>query len=672
MTGTLAFTSIVGQEELKLALLLAAINPAVGGVVLRGEKGTAKSTTARALAGLLPEQSVIKGCLYGCDPETDKWWCQECRTRENPHETSKRKVPFVELPLNATEEMVTGGMDISATLKRGRVVFKPGLLAACNRGILYADEINLVDRDVVSLLLTAMSSGWNRVERDGISLCHPSRFVLIGSMNPEEGELSPQLLDRIGLCVEVKSSKDIDERVALLRLHEGIERNEKKAHFQQEEDKRLGEKLSQAIRRLPNVRIGADLRHFIANLAQEHGVSGHRAELVLEAASRALCALYGQKSVKLEHVLKVAPLVLFHRERKRGKSRANPLRHKTPDRQRSQKEKGEPSAKEQRPKDRKERGKKENPSSKTSTERKGQEGLRDSSKSSGTKSDASETVFKVGQHFLVRKIEPKRDKLIRTSHGRRAPSLMKGTRGRASGYLPIGTSGDISIYATIKAAAPFQKYRAATKSRDVAVAIEPQDLRFKKRRGRVSCLVVFVVDASGSMGANARMIASKGAIMSLLLDAYRLRDKVAMVSFRGKKATVELPPTSSVELAGKYLSRLATGGRTPLSAGLIKAYWLVNSALRKDPLLKPLIILITDGRANQTLSEGVGPVAEMDAIAFLLARDKRTKFVVVDTEDRSGLQLGLPRRLADSLGAAYYHLEELKSDHLVSMVKEHT
>ena len=672
-SSPLPFTAIVGQKEMKLALLLCVISPGIGGLLVRGEKGTGKSTTIRALRGLLPLQSVVKGCVFGCDPDSPSSWCYKCRQRakEGSLQRESRVMPFVELPLNATQDRVLGGIDISKSLKFGRPMFQPGLLARANRGILYIDEINLLERHLLNGMLDAAASGLNRVEREGISIVHPSSFSIIGSMNPEEGELDPQILDRFGLCVEVKGEEDLEKRTEILRLFDLLDQGTgllPNGDTKNKEVEELKLKLEEATSRLKEVEITEDKRRFIGELSISRGCLSLRADLTLERASKALSALRGKREVSTDEILEVAPLVYQHRAKAHPNTQENGKSHPNGDNPHNNK--GEREDRDAS------RDRRQGPSHLPQKEHKGsdrhafREGIDEESSAHDGAKAPEEKVFDVGSPFNVKAIAGPKDRAKRYGHGKRTPTFVFGGRGRKIGpTCSRGSYVDISFDATLRAAAPRQRYRSKGKpSHGLLIHIEPQDLRFKQRKGTSSNLLVFVVDASGSMGARSRMVASKGAIMSLLLDAYKKRDKVAMISFRGSDAKTVLPPTSSVELAGRHLKGLPTGGKTPLSKALLRAHTLVTSALLKDPLLRPIILLITDGRANQTLSTTLGPVEELEVVAEAVSRDPRTKFIVVDTEDALSLRLGIPRLLAKRLGAAYFKIEDLKADHLISVL----
>ena len=313
------FTAIVGQEPMRQALVLNAINPAIGGVLIRGEKGTAKSTAVRALARLLPSQDVVLGCRFGCPPDAGDQQCAECTARvaageELPRATRQMRV--VELPINASEDRVVGSIDIEAAIKTGEKRFEPGVLAEANRNILYVDEVNLLDDHIVDVLLDAAAMGINTVEREGVSVSHPARFILVGTMNPEEGELRPQLLDRFGLCVDVAGIRDVGHRVEIVERREAFE-DDPEAFVTSYEDAENAEadRIGRAIRSLPDVAIDRDILVGIAAMGIELEVDGHRADIVTRKGSQALAAYESRDRVTFEDVERVAPSVLAHRVR---------------------------------------------------------------------------------------------------------------------------------------------------------------------------------------------------------------------------------------------------------------------------------------------------------------------------------------------------------------------
>lgn len=646
------FSAVIGQEELKLSLLLNAVNPKIGGVVIRGEKGTAKSTAVRALGALLPgEQRAVE--KTGCTPVV------------------------VTLPLNATEDMVAGGIDFQRTMKEGRRAFQPGLLAKADGGILYVDEVNLLDDHIVDIVLDAAASGENRVEREGISFSHKASFVLVGTMNPEEGEIRPQLLDRFGLCVEVTAESDSDKRAELMVRREAFDADSRGFILKyRKENERISEKIAVARSLLHRVSVPSHLRGFVTELCRENNVAGHRADLVMEQAAKAHAAYRGTREITVDDITAVAGLVLAHRRR----DPVPPPSPEQPQERRSEPEKSDPENDERQEQPREEagQGRNEDPGN-ASRQEEVDEGDREENKtddtdgSSGT-GDSSvtpqmEQFFDIGAPFKVRKISSPKDRKTRRGSGRRSRSRVSQKQGRYTKSTILRKNNDIALDATLRAAAPFQRHRE--NERGMAVVLREQDIREKIREKRLGNLLIFVVDASGSMGAKGRMVASKGAVMSLLIDAYQKRDKIAMVSFRKDEAVVNLPVTSSVELAATMLREMPVGGRTPFSAGMVKGYEIARNHLIKEPEARPILIVITDGKANKALGPGK-PLDEVFEVSRKISREERIRFLVVDTEEPGLINFGLAGKIAGLLGAEYYKIDDLQADSLLNIVKNAT
>ncbi len=660
------FTAIVGQERVKQALLLNAVNPRIGGVLLRGEKGTAKSTMVRALAELLPEIDVVKNCPYSCDPNDPRQMCDDCRGKHGDYEVTKRKVKVVTLPLNATEDRVAGGIDFSLAIKQGIRAVYPGLLAEANRSILYVDEVNLLDDHIVDIILDAAASGWNKIEREGISFRHPASFVLIGTMNPEEGELRPQLLDRFGLCLEVTGVSEAEMRIELMLKREAFDSDPETfiANYRRKNDE-LARKIAVARRNLPRVIFPDYLRSFIAELCKESFVAGHRADLVLEQAARAHSVLEGRDTVSTDDIIAVSDFVLLHRRRDPAPP-PPPQVHNHEDEKADSPDKTESQGERQQSKgNHGNQNNSEKSDSRPLPEQQSKGSSDETENLSGV--EREEVVFEIGRPFSVKNISSGRDKIYRRGSGRRSRTRVFTKQGRYVKSSFLNLTGDIALDATLRAAAPYQKKRSRTPG--LVITLRDTDIREKIREKKTGNFLLFVVDASGSMGARGRMVASKGAIMSLLLDAYQKRDKVAMISFRRQDAVLNLPPTSSVELAGKLLAEMPVGGRTPLSAGLVTAHREITKFLLRDPQARPIVLIITDGKTNVSLSEKK-PVEEALNIAKKMCGDPRVTYVVVDTEEQGLVTFGLARKLAVVLGARYFKIEDLKMEQLVEIVKE--
>lgn len=641
------FSAIVGQEQLKTALLLNAIDHRVGGVLVRGEKGTAKSTAVRALAAVLPEIDVVEGCRYSCDPADPGSWCDECRERREsgPLPKARRRPRIVDLPVSATEDRLVGTLDFERALKHGERAFHPGLLAEANRGIIYVDEVNLLDDHLVDTLLDAAAMGVNVVEREGVSFAHPARFILVGTMNPEEGDLRPQLLDRFGLCVEVQAVREPESRVEIMRRRRSFE--EDATGFCRtwgEPERSLQTTLDHARLLLPAVTVADEILYAIADLSLRAGVDGHRADHVMARAAAAYAALEDRAEAGLADVEHVAPLVLAHRLRRTPfddihsdteSLRAALVRSLSG-------------------------GATESESGPASSAGPGQ-GQASIFESASTVNEAAETVS-----MDTATVEAPIDRARRAISGKRQESITDDGRGRyRRSEIPRGavSAGDVAFDATIRAAAS----NADQPTGDMAVAVRPQDVRTKVRTRKVGASIVFCVDASGSMGASARMDAAKAAVLELLVDAYQRRDRVSLVSFRGEGAELVLAPTASVELANLKLRKLPTGGATPLAAGLLEALGVITAETRREPDTIPWLVVVTDGRANVGLDGGLGSDDARSAAVKIRAAGIRT--VVVDTASGTGGG-GAAKELARAAGAEYVRLGTLDGSSVAGAVRD--
>ncbi|MFI9725343.1 putative cobaltochelatase [Streptomyces sp. NPDC052092] len=662
MTTPFPFTAVVGQDDLRLALLLNAVSPSVGGVLVRGEKGTAKSTAVRALSALLPEVAVVPGCRFSCDPAAPDPGCPD-----GPHDGTAggaRPARMVELPVGASEDRLVGALDIERALAEGVKAFEPGLLAAAHRGILYVDEVNLLHDHLVDLLLDAAAMGASYVEREGVSVRHAARFLLVGTMNPEEGELRPQLLDRFGLTVEVAASREPDQRVEVVRRR--LAYDDDPAGFAArwaDEEAAVRRRIVAARELLPSVRLGDGALRQIAATCAAFEVDGMRADIVMARTATALAAWAGRTEVLAEDVRQAALLALPHRRRR------NPFDAPGLDEDKLDETLEEFSGDDDPDPD----GDGDGPGGGGDGPGGGggqpepDEGP--AGDDSGARPEAGEgepAPGGGGRQAPVRAAEPFRTKVLSVpgigegAAGRR--SRARSEHGRTTGARrPEGTLTKLHLAATVRAAAPHQRARGRSGR---GLVVRRDDLRQATREGREGNLVLFVVDASGSMAARQRMGAVKGAVLSLLLDAYQRRDKVGLVTFRGSAADLALPPTSSVDAAAARLESLPTGGRTPLAAGLLKAHDVLRVERLRDPARRPLVVVVTDGRATG----GPEPVALASRSARLFAAEGVAS-VVVDCES-GPVRLGLAGQLAGELGGTAVTLDALRADSIAGLVKD--
>ncbi|MFI0778523.1 putative cobaltochelatase [Streptomyces sp. NPDC021212] len=705
-TAAYPFTAVVGMDDMRLALLLNAVSPAVGGVLVRGEKGTAKSTAVRALSTLLPPVEVVPGCRFSCDPAAPDPGCPD-----GPHETAPgdaRPARMVELPVGASEDRLVGSLDIERALSDGVKAFEPGLLADAHRGVLYVDEVNLLHDHLIDLLLDAAAMGASYVEREGVSVRHAARFLLVGTMNPEEGELRPQLLDRFGLTVEVTASRDTEERVEVVRRRLAYDEDPARfaARWAREEGE-LRDRIAAARALLPAVRLGDRALRQIAAVCAAFEVDGMRADIVTARTATALAAWAGRTDVRTEDVRQAALLSLPHR-RRRAPFDAPGLDEDKLDEVLRQFEDEEPEPEPSGPGDdpdddpdgpgegggsdggdgpdgpgggRPQDGGQEQappgapePSIPEQRSAEPESSADAAPEESEPRADDGGPGGSGGERAAVGAAEPFRTRRLDVpglgegAAGRR--SRARTAHGRTAGARrPQGTLTSLHLAATVRAAAPHQHIRGR---RGPGLLVRRDDLREAVREGREGNLVLFVVDASGSMAARKRMGAIKGAVLSLLLDAYQRRDKVGLITFRGADAELALPPTSSVDTAAARLEQLPTGGRTPLAAGLLKAREVLRVERLRDPSRRPLLVVVTDGRATEakkaSASNGSTPVDRAARAARLLAGDGVAS-VVVDCES-GPVRLGLAGALARDLRGTPVTLDELRADSVTALVRD--
>lgn len=617
-THTYPFSALVGQDRLRLALLLCAVHPEIGGVLIRGEKGTAKSTAVRGLAAVL---SAVD---------------DDAR--------------LVELPIGATEDRVVGSLDLQKVLRDGEHAFSPGLLARAHGGVLYVDEVNLLHDHLVDVLLDAAAMGRVHVEREGISHSHESRFVLIGTMNPEEGELRPQLLDRFGLTVDVAASRDVDVRVEVIRARMAFEADPRAfVDRYAAADADLADRIAAARAAIGSVELPDTELRRIAALCAAFDVDGMRADLVVARTAVAHAAWRGATTVAEEDIRVAAELALPHRRRR------DPFDDPGLDPERldeAMQEAGESAAQagqDTEPPDPDFDPDFDPPGGGSDA---GAEGsaAQGSAKSSTRPSAPPAAVFRTRA-------------LVVPGVGEGAPGRRSRARNRTG--TPIASTAEpgsghgLHMFATLLATAGRQQGAGVPRPR-------PEDIRRAVREGREGNLVIFVVDASGSMAARDRMSAVTGATLSLLRDAYQRRDKVAVITFRQQDARVLLPPTTSVHIASRRLSRFDTGGKTPLAQGLLAARDLVIREKARDRARRSLVVVLTDGRATG----GPDPLGRTRQAAAALVAEGAAS-VVVDCET-SFVRLGLAGQLAEQLGSPAVRLEELRAAELTRLVQHQT
>lgn len=632
------FSAIVGQNKLKRALLLCAINPSIGGVLIKGEKGTAKSTAARGLSSIMPFIQRITASFFN----TSEQEYLSVNKGIDEVELEDIEVPFVDLPLGASEDRVLGSLDLEAIISEKKKKFLPGLLAGAHRGILYIDEVNLLPDHLVDILLDVAASGVNTVQREGLSVSHPSRFVLIGTMNPEEGNLRPQFLDRFGLMVEVEAQLDVKERTEVVRRRINFESNPENFNIQWLAAQQVLQKqIHKAQQLLPFVTMPEGLLTLISQLCIGWSVASLRADIVLYKTAITLAALGDRKVVTANDVKEAAELVLVHRKGKKpfGQNKNNPTQNPEPENSGDSNQSGTDQL--------------QNTSAKNETS-----DIDDSNNicGDGPNGDGTcvpniqEKVFGFGQEKELPVIQTELPVIsTKLLNGKRSKAVntAKGFQIRAE---QNSTATDIAFSETIQ--------HAFIRDPD-HFEIKKEDLHQKIRNGKAGHLILFVVDASGSMAAGKRMEAVKGSVLSLLKDAYQKRDMVGVIAFRGVEATLLLEPTHSTELAEKAMESLPTGGRTPLAHAMQLAEQVLIQ-YKSDRNLKPLLVILSDGKANVPLSGGGDAWQQTLQLAVQIVK-MQVPALVLNTEN-GYLRFGKAAELAKVLGAECLSLDDLSSE----------